>query len=42
MRKGATAAEMVEVVHKARLLATLDEALARGRSALQPEAWRAL
>jgi radical SAM superfamily enzyme YgiQ (UPF0313 family) len=27
---------------KARLLATLDEALARGRAALRPEAWRAL
>jgi len=27
---------------KARLLATLDEALAQGRSALRPEAWRAL
>jgi radical SAM superfamily enzyme YgiQ (UPF0313 family) len=27
---------------KARLLATLDEALGRGRSALRPEAWRAL
>ena len=27
---------------KARLLATLDEALALGRSALRPEAWRAL
>lgn len=27
---------------KARLLATIDEALARGRSALRPEAWRAL
>lgn len=27
---------------KARLLATLDEALARGKAALRPEAWRAL
>jgi len=27
---------------KARMLATLDEALARGRSVLRPEAWRAL
>jgi len=27
---------------KARLLAALDEALTRGRSALRPEAWRAL
>lgn len=27
---------------KARLLATIDEALTRGRSALRPEAWRAL
>jgi len=27
---------------KGRLLATLDEALAQGRSALRPEAWRAL
>ena len=27
---------------KARLLAAIDEALTRGRSALRPEAWRAL
>jgi hypothetical protein len=27
---------------KAHLLTTLDEALARGRSALRPEAWRGL
>jgi hypothetical protein len=29
---------MVDAVHKARLLATLDEALAQGRSALRAEA----